>query len=312
MCFDVSIIIINYRTPQLVIDCVQSIIEKTKDINYEIIIVDNDSQDNSKKIIEEKLGNRIVFIESNENLGFGKGNNLGVKYAQGKYLFFLNSDTILINNAIKILYNFLISHKEIGIVGGNLYTIDSKPSPSFSMNFDTIDDYKNDSKWLSILKTKILRHKKKNNITFNDTNKPLRVGYVFGTDMMIEKSLFDFVGGFDSDFFMYAEEEDLSYRIVKLGKEIWSVPSAKIIHFDGGSSISNKEFNPKHFKMRLHGGFIYFKKRLGAEGIEKYYKYRKRLFIRDRLVAKILHRINTVKIRNEHIRCLEEVYKNVK
>ncbi len=113
----------------------------------------------------------------------------------------MNSDTILINNAIKILYNFLISHKEIGIVGGNLYTIDSKPSPPFSMNFDTIDDYKNDSKWLSILKTKILRRKKKNNITFNDTNKPLRVGYVFGTDMMIEKSLFDFVGGFDSDSF---------------------------------------------------------------------------------------------------------------
>lgn len=312
MYFDVSIIIINYKTPQLVIDCVQSIIEKTKDINYEIIVVDNDSKDNSKVIIERELGDKIVFIESNENLGFGKGNNLGVKYAQGKYLFFLNSDTILINNAIKILYDFLISHKEIGIVGGNLYTIDLNPSPSFSMSFDQIEDYKNDSRWLSILKTKILRHKQKKNMTFNDSNNPLKVGYVFGTDMMIKKSLFDSIGGFDSDFFMYYEEEDLSYRIVESGKEIWSIPDAKIIHLDGASSKTNNEFNPKHFKMRLHGGFIYFKKRLGYDGVEKYYKYRKRLFVRDRLIAKLLHRTNTVKIRNEHIRCLEEVYQNVK
>lgn len=312
MYFDVSIIIINYKTPQLVIDCVNSIIEKTKDIDYEIIVVDNDSQDNSKEIIEKEVGNQIVFIESHENLGFGKGNNLGFKYAQGKYLFFLNSDTILINNAIKILYDYITSHKNIGIVGGNLYTVDLQPSPSFSMNFDNIEDYKDNSKWLTILKNKLFRHKKKKNIVFNETDKPLKVGYVFGTDMMMKKSLFDSIGGFDSDFFMYAEEEDLSYRIVELGKEIWSIPDAKIIHLDGGSSISNNEFNPKHFKMRLHGGFIYFKKRLGYDGIEKYYKYRKRLFVRDRLIAKLLHRTNTVKIRDEHIKCIEEVYQIVK
>ena len=309
---NVSIIIINYKTPQLVIDCVNSIVEKTNNLNYEIIVVDNNSEDNSKDIIERYLDGQIIFIESKENLGFGTGNNLGVQYARGEYLFFLNSDTVLINNAIKILYDYMISHKEVGIVGGNLYTIDLKPSPSFSMSFDKIEDYKDNSKWLTILKNKLFRHKQKKNIVFNDTDEPLKVGYVYGTDMMMKKKLFDDIHGFDSDFFMYAEEEDLSYRVVESGKEIWSIPDARIIHLDGGSSISNNKFNSKHFKMRLHGGFIYFKKRLGNEGIEKYYKYRKRLFVRDRLIAKLLHRTNTVKIRDEHIKCIEEVYQNVK
>ena len=101
----VSIIIVNYNTKQLTLNCLKSIYEYTKDIDFEIIVVDNASSDGSVEAIRESFP-IVNVIGSNENLGFGRANNLGAKYAQGKYLFLLNSDTLLIENSIKKLYDF--------------------------------------------------------------------------------------------------------------------------------------------------------------------------------------------------------------
>lgn len=115
---DVSIIIVNYKTPELVVECIRSIREKTTGISYEIIIVDNDSKDNSLEIFSTELEEDIKVVVANENLGFGKANNLGAQHATGKYLFLLNSDTLLINNAIQILYQYIEKNNHIGVVGG--------------------------------------------------------------------------------------------------------------------------------------------------------------------------------------------------
>ena len=139
---DVSIIIVNYKTPELVVECIRSIREKTTGISYEIIIVDNDSKDNSLEIFSTELDEDIKVVVANENLGFGKANNLGAQHATGKYLFLLNSDTLLINNAIQILYQYIEKNNHIGVVGGNLFTSDMKASPSFAMQFDDLDSVK--------------------------------------------------------------------------------------------------------------------------------------------------------------------------
>lgn len=152
---DVSIIIVNYQSSNLVIDCVNSIFQKTKEISYEIIIVDNASNDNSVECLTKKFGNKIKIISSKVNLGFGKANNLGERYAIGKYIFLLNPDTILVNNAIKILMYSLKKNKDIGCVGGNLYTIDMMPCPSYCLSFDDLSTEKEHASWYYLIKNKI-------------------------------------------------------------------------------------------------------------------------------------------------------------
>ena len=104
---DVSIIIVNYNTKNLTLQCIDSIYEKTIGVSFEIIIVDNNSTDGSQELLSQD--NRIVFVEAGENLGFGKANNLGVEKSNGKFIFFLNSDTILVNNAINIIVFIFLS-----------------------------------------------------------------------------------------------------------------------------------------------------------------------------------------------------------
>lgn len=114
---DVSVIIVNYNTKDLILNCIQSIYEKTKDLTFEIIVSDNDSKDDSIKQISSQFP-EVKIIENKKNLGFGMANNEGFKIAQGKYVFCLNPDTILINNAIKFLYDFMEHNEECAAGGG--------------------------------------------------------------------------------------------------------------------------------------------------------------------------------------------------
>lgn len=148
---DVSIIIVNYCSAKMVAECVESIFEKTKGIDYEIIIVDNDSRDNSEAFLKSTLGDSTTLISAGENLGFGKANNLGAAYAKGEYLLLLNPDTLLVNNAIKVLYDYIKTHPETGVVGGNLYSPEMKAVPSYCMQFDDLNTEREKASWKAIL-----------------------------------------------------------------------------------------------------------------------------------------------------------------
>ena len=224
----ISIIIINYNTKNLLIDCIHSIVKETKDVAYEIIVIDNCSTDGSKEYFSELKGIQYYYLE--ENLGFGRANNYGVTKASGDILFFLNSDTILLNNAVSVLYNSYISEKNIGIAGANLFDISLRPAHSFFRYYPSIFTELNNVSFG--LLGKLFFGK---NLFFNHTDKILDVAFVTGADLMISKSLFEKVNGFDSDFFMYFEETDLSFKIKQLNYRIVSVPSAKIIHLEGAS-----------------------------------------------------------------------------
>lgn len=117
---DVSVIIVNYNTLGLTSDCIESIIAQTSTVEYEIILVDNASTDGSKEVFAQDK--RIKYIYSDRNLGFGRANNLGIREAKGRYLFFLNSDTILLNNAVKLFFDFCEKNpdRKIGAVGAVL------------------------------------------------------------------------------------------------------------------------------------------------------------------------------------------------
>ena len=248
---DVSVIIVNYNTRTLTGECIDSIFEKTSGITFEVIVVDNASQDGSIEAFRNDP--RIVFIESPENLGFGKANNLGIEQAKGRNILFLNSDTLLLDNALKTLSDYLDENSDVGACGGNLYGEDRQPIVSFEQNCPSIYGYIDNIflNWISRLRFG-------RSIKFNYGNKPLQVSYITGADLMIPNKILERVGGFDPAFFMYYEEIELSSRIVKAGYKIMSVPTANIVHLVGRSCC----ISDWGLKVREQSRRIYLKRTL--------------------------------------------------
>lgn len=311
---DVSIIIVNYHSAGMVIDCVNSIREKTEKLSYEIIVVDNASGDGSPEALDRAFGDSITLIASPENLGFGKANNLGAAQAAGKYLFLLNPDTILVNNAVKLLFDYLEANPGVGVAGGNLYTPDMRPTPSFCRTFDNLDDERRKASWRYLLGNKIhdklsARSGKTQPISeFDHTDSPEKVAYIFGADMMLPKAVFDRVSGFDPDFFMYAEEEELTWRITQLGLDVMCIPQAKIIHLEGATVKKQNEFSTRQFKMRMNGTLIYYKKRFGEAEAAEFYRLRSLRYERLMKIAKIQRKLTPDFTPAVQKQCLEQVY----
>lgn len=236
---DVSVIIVNYKTVGLIIDAIESIFNKTEGITFEIIVVDNHSGDDSGRILQDCFGGRVTYLSLSENIGFGRANNAGVVIASGRNIFFLNPDTLLINNAIHLLSNFLDNHPECGIVGGNLYNDKLQPTNSHNKRLPSIFDEVDQA--FGRMLSRLVYGK---NTLFNYTNIPIEVGFICGADLMIAKRVIDEVGCFCPDFFMYYEETELAYRVGKAGYKIMNVPSASIIHLEGKSftQSENREY----------------------------------------------------------------------
>lgn len=231
---DVSVIIVNYKTSGLIVDCIKSILKFTTDINYEVIIVDNNSEPDFEKKIREGASlndkTNFHFLPLPENIGFGRANNEGLKYAQGRNIFFLNPDTVLLNNAIKILSDFLDNNPKAGACGGNLYDENLNPTNSFKRFLPGI--FWETNELLNTLPQKILYRK---NLYFNNGGNPIKVGYISGADLMVKKFILEKIGGFRKEYFLYFEETDLCFRIKKDGWSIFNLPSAKIQHLESRS-----------------------------------------------------------------------------
>ncbi len=250
---DISIILVNYKTKDLTINAIKSVFEKTQGIDFEIFVVDNNSQDGSIEAIEKEFPN-INIIKNPVNAGFGAANNIAIKQVKGKYILCLNTDTLLINNAIKIMFDFMEKeeNKNVAVCGGLLF-----------------DKYKNrihcgqklpsigDILWKFGI-GKLFPKQYYNYINDYDLTKQesSNIGYITGADILFRKSVLDEVGLFDEKFFMYFEETDLCKRIRDKGYDIKIVKNAKIIHLEGQSN--NNTLQKK--KMSKRSEFYYFRK----------------------------------------------------
>ena len=247
---DVSIIIVNYKTCNLVVDCIKSIYDLTKKVDFEIIVVDNNSDDGSVETIIS-LFPQVQVIPLKENIGFGKANNVGVKRAQGKYVCFLNSDTVLLNDAISILVAYLDKHEFVALCGGQLFDATKRPTNSYM-------DYPDMSYFLSLIfkgnvSYKILPSFPEGSIPY----------YISGADMMLRKSFIDRYGAFDPDFFMYYEDTELSYRVEKLGFGVHFVPEAQIMHLGDQSPKVKGDLISKLDLFVIQSRYLYLKKTKG-------------------------------------------------
>ena len=280
---EISIIIINYKTPYLCCDCLKSIELFSFGFSYELIIVDNNSQDNSKSIITSRYPN-VIYIQSPENLGTTKACNLAADYSNGEFLFFLNSDTLLLNNAIFLMKDYLISHNMVGIVGGNLFTSHLKPTHSFCKRYG-IKQLKKETKLAYLIYLSVFKRKLSNN--FNYTKNPLEVDYLCGADILVRKSIFQRVDGFEEKIFMYGEDFVLAKKVKRIGYTSVSLPTAKIVHLEGESSKNKKgEFSKEGFIRFLTGTCIAFQEVYGSN-IK--YEYIKLLFIKCGKLAKLFY-----------------------
>lgn len=251
---DVSIIIVNYNTIKLTKQTILSVQKLTKNIIYEIILVDNASIDGSKEFFKDFKNLKYIYLE--KNVGFGQANNIGVKYSQGKYIFLLNSDTILLNNAINEFYNFFVHNHDslnIGVLGGFLYSPDNKLAMSF-VNFKSIKQ--NLFVTLNRIKAKLGIFKESFQIPKHKNY--LEVDGVLGADMFMKRNLFLELGGFDCNIFLYGEETEFQKRVKDLGLKNYCIANPKIVHLEGGSSGSNTKRLSAFTIMQLKFGDLYF------------------------------------------------------
>lgn len=250
---NVSIIIVNYNTYQLTSDCIESIIDLTKDLRYEIIIVDNASTDCSREKFQNDT--RVRYFYQNENLGFGKANNVGMNIAKGEYIFLLNSDTLLVNNAVKELYDYAQSHKEKAFYGcwledkgGNhIHSGGQIPDIKFLL-------------W-NLCKSYIPgRYQGDGNIYYSEEER-YKIGYITGADMFFHRSIYEQTNGFDPKFFMYYEEADWQRTAAREGINCYVLNTPRIIHLEGGSQqTDNREMNVGRFDRYMKSQYYYVRK----------------------------------------------------
>lgn len=253
---DISIIIVNYNTVQLTKNCIDSIYKQTKRVSFEIIVVDNASTDGSKQVLENDC--RIRYIYSKENMGFGRANNVGMMLAQGDYIFLLNSDTILLNNAIDLFYEKTCNRSELAFYGAWLLKNDKTIHHSYAnlptMRMEILNLIKGYFYKLGIFSEK----------NFSDLYVDqdfYEVGYITGAAMFFCRDLYVIHGGFDSSYFLYYEETDWQARLKKEGIKSYVIQGPLIIHLEGASSVGkNGKKNNKTKKIYTESKFHYFKK----------------------------------------------------
>jgi len=260
----VSIIYVNYNTSGLIINSIISLQDQCRDIPFEIIIIDNSSSDKEKEILLSRFPDEenVKIILSVTNLGFAKANNLGAFHSTGKYLFFLNPDTLILNDVLKTFYNFLETcDQKIVACGGNLLNPDLSPTSSYGNFPGILLELCNIGLGLSILLNGYYKKHVAISCKVSDELKRI-VPYIVGADLFIRSESFNSIHGFDENYFMYYEETDLFLRLKKSGLESHLLPNAKIIHYEGGAigKSDAKNFNYGKFEILLKSKMYYYKK----------------------------------------------------
>jgi GT2 family glycosyltransferase len=262
----VSVIYVNYNTSALLLQSISSLIVQCREIPFEILVIDNASKNDDKLNLQagiSELKHDHIHVQySADNLGFSKANNFGAKQAKGKYLFFLNPDTLIVNDVIKIFCEFLDSANQNTVAcGGNLLKEDGSPNYSYGNFPGLLYEICSIGFGLRYLFNDYYQKHVFIGRTVEGTE-ILKAPYITGADIFIRTDTFHLLTGFDENFFMYYEETDLFKRLEKEGYQSYIIPGAKIIHFEGGSvgKSSAGAFNYGKFEMTLRSKLYYFQK----------------------------------------------------
>ncbi len=244
----ISIIVVNWNTKDLLLDCIASVYKTVKNVSFEIWLVDNCSSDGSVETVQKSYP-AVNIIRNRKNLGFAAANNRALKKMSGKYALFLNTDTVLTKGAIEKLYKFMEKTPEAAMACGQLLNRDRSRQNSIANFPDILSLLFNETVLRILLPEKYPSKIKK-------YNHPIEVDSCIGACLMVRKNAMDDVGIFDEKYFFFFEETDWAYRMKKAGWRNYYLPFAEIFHFQGQSVGHDVKSRILFYRSR----YIYFKK----------------------------------------------------
>lgn len=240
-----SVVILNYNVRYFLELCLRSVEQAVKTIEAEIIVVDNNSPDDSCAMVKQLFPN-VKLIENKENHGFSKGNNIGVAQAKGEYLCILNPDTVVAEDTFSKVLDFTESHTNLGIVGCQLVDGRGKFLPESKRHIPTP----------KVALQKLIGNSKN---YYTTSLKPDDIGkteILVGAFMLLKRDIYNEVNGLDEDYFMYGEDVDLSYKVLKAGYDNYYFGETSVIHYKGESTLRDKVY-----AQRFYGAMeIFYKK----------------------------------------------------
>jgi GT2 family glycosyltransferase len=245
---DISVIIVNWNTRDLLLNCIRSVFATIQGITFEIWVVDNGSTDGSQKAVKTSFP-QVHLIENPTNRGFAAANNQALKRMAGRYALLLNSDAALTDGAVQKLLAFMESTPNAGMACGQLLNLDGTLQNSIA-NFPTLLTLISNETLLRILFPEKFPSKRR---TYHG---PIPVESGIGACLMIRKTAMDTVGMFDENFFFFFEETDWAYRMKQANWQIFFVPAARIIHAQGKSAGNSVASRILFYRSR----YIYLKK----------------------------------------------------
>lgn len=219
-----SVVIVSYNVRQYLTACIDSVALALKGIEGEVFVVDNNSSDDSVEVIAHDYP-WVHLINNIENLGFSKANNVAIRQAAGEYVLLLNPDTVVVEDTLRHVLAFMDEHPEAGAAGVKMHNADGTLAPESRRAVPTP----------LVAARKMIGFTKRYYMSYLSWEKPAQIQVVSGAFFMIRRKALDQVGLLDEDFFMYGEDIDLSYRLLKGGWQNWYLPYS-IIHYKGQST----------------------------------------------------------------------------
>jgi hypothetical protein len=235
---DVSIIIVNWNSKDFLRQCLRSVFRYTQGVSFEVIVVDNASFDGCAQMLAREFPS-VIFVQSAENIGFARANNLGVRYSRGRHLLFLNPDTELLEDSIAILRQQIESFPDVSAVGCRLLNSDGTLQTSCVQSFPTTLNQLLDADFLQrrfphwrLWGTAALHSRQR---------APARVEAVSGACLFVSREVFDRIAGFTETYFMYGEDLDLCFKIKQAGYRVYHTGETNVIHHGCGSSRQDSQ-----------------------------------------------------------------------
>ncbi|OGK31280.1 hypothetical protein A3F29_00250 [Candidatus Roizmanbacteria bacterium RIFCSPHIGHO2_12_FULL_33_9] len=230
---DLSIVIVSYNTKNFIKDCILSIYKNTQGIKYEIIVVDNASSDGSAGIIKKEFPD-VILIAGKKNLGFSSANNKGVRKSHGRYVLFLNPDTLIYKDSISQMLKFMDSHGEIGAATCKLLLPNGRIDDASHRGFPT--PWNSFTYFLGLSKTfPSFKLFSGYNLSFLDLDRTHEIDACAGAFMIVRRKAGDDIGWWDEDYFFYGEDLEFCFRLKEKGWKIYYHPDVSVLHYKGVS-----------------------------------------------------------------------------
>ncbi len=230
-----SVIILNYKVPYHLLLCLESVTKSIRNLEAEIIVVDNHSKDESCQLVKQHFP-EVILIENQENSGFSKGNNKGIARAQGEYICLLNPDTVVAENTFSHLLEFAETHPDFGAIGPRLIDGRGNFLPESKRNIPTP----------KVALNKLL-NKTESYYASLSKYETGPVDILAGAFMLMRRDRYHAVGGLDEDYFMYGEDIDLSYKFIKAQYTNYYVGKEAVLHYKGESTARDKIYRKRFF-----------------------------------------------------------------